>query len=426
MKVWTAVLKALTSLALIVIVAAGARVAFASSQARKIAPEILATVPFQQEVGNIAGALAQGRGFSDVFRSGTGATAWLAPVYPVFLAAIFRLFGIFTVQAFWAACALNMVCSTAACVPIFYAGKRIGGVGLASGAAWLWAVFPTAVMMPFEWIWDTSLAAFLAATILWATLEVRESKRWSDWGAYGILWGFALMTNPALGALLPFLVGWAGYRSEGDRGLRWKRATVAAGAAILCCVPWTVRNYVQFHRLIPLRSNLPFELWLGNNDIFDEHAHGGRRVITRTEEARTYTQMGETAYLEMKWRLAAMFMETNVELETRLTGRRFVEFWVGTDAPAKNFMETDRWLIRGILLCSFLSAIGVAAGIFVLWRRKVCGAFAVSVIPMVFPLLYYVTHADLRYRHPIDPVILLLTAVAVWGAASKAGNAAST
>jgi hypothetical protein len=39
------------------------------------------------------------------------------------------------------------------------------------------------------------------------------------------------------------------------------------------------------------------------------------------------------------------------------------------------------------------------------------------VYPLVFPWLYYVTHPNLRYRHPIDPVLLLLAAVAaasVW------------
>jgi hypothetical protein len=35
------------------------------------------------------------------------------------------------------------------------------------------------------------------------------------------------------------------------------------------------------------------------------------------------------------------------------------------------------------------------------------------VFPFIFPCLYYVTHADLRYRHPIDPIVLLLTAIFV-------------
>jgi hypothetical protein len=214
--------------------------------------------------------------------------------------------------------------------------------------------------------------------------------------------------------------------------------------AILCCVPWTIRNYAEFHRLIPLRSNLPFELWLGNNDIFDPHARNGRMSITRTEEARTYTQMGETAYMQEKWALATTFMESHLGLEMQLTGKKFAEFWMGTESPIKSFRETDSWLIRGILLADFLTGIGALLGIVALWagqkqitqRRGVHGdsadaekngaeetarspVFPLALFPVVFPCLYYVTHADLRYRHPIDPIVLLLTAIAVAKACSK-------
>ena len=411
-----AIQKAATSLALIVILAMGARIAFAWDQARKISPGVLGIVPFQQETGNISYSLAQGKGFSNVFRTDTGPTAWLAPVYPLLAAATFKLFGIFTARAFFACVALNILFSSAACVPIFYAGKRIWGLGAASGAAWLWAFFPNALMMPFEWIWDTSLSALLAAMLLWATLAIAESERLRDWCGYGLLWGFALMTNPALGALLPFLLGWAGWQACRDcegRRFAWKRVALAAGIATLCCVPWTVRNYTAFHRFVPLRSNLPFELWLGNNDIFDEHARNGRQAITRREEVRRYTKLGETAYMQEKWQLATAFMRSHTGLELRLTGRRFVEFWMGTESPLKNFRATDSSLIRGILLSSLLTAIGALFGIAALRQRQAAKALPFAVFPVIFPCLYYVTHADLRYRHPIDPVICLLAALAV-------------
>jgi type IV secretory pathway VirB2 component (pilin) len=408
--------KAATSLALIVIVAMGARIAFAWNEARKVSPGVLGIVPFQQETGNIAYALAQGRGFSDVFRTNTGPTAWLAPVYPLLVAAMFKCFGLLSARAFFSCVGLNILFSSAACVPVFYAGKKIWGLGVASGAAWLWAIFPNAIMMPFEWIWDTSLSALLAATLLWATLALSKSKRARDWCVYGLLCGVALLTNPALGALLPFLLGWAGWAvcrdCDGSR-FAWKRAALAACVALLCCAPWTIRNYTVFHRLIPLRSNLPFELWLGNNDIFDEHARNGRRSITRMEEARRYTQLGETAYLQEKWQLATSFIETHPRLELQLTGRKFVAFWTGTKSPFKNFRETDSPLIKTILLSSFLSAAAGVLGMAALWRKRVAVAFPLAVYPIVFPCLYYVTHADLRYRHPIDPVVLLLAAVAV-------------
>ena len=408
-----AIRKAATSLALIVIVAMGARIAFAWEQARKIPPGVLGIVPFQQETGNIAYALAQGKGFSDVFRTNTGPTAWLAPVYPLLVAAMFKLFGVFTAWAFFACVALNILFSSAACVPIFHAGKRIWGLSVASGAAWLWALFPNAVMMPFEWIWDTSLSALLAASLLWATLALAESERLRDWCGYGLLWGLALMTNPALGVLLPFLLGWAAYRGRGEGRVKWKRVALAGGMAILCCVPWTIRNYTAFHRLIPLRSNLPFELWLGNNDIFDEHARNGRMSITRMEEARRYKQLGETAYMHEKWELATSFMVEHPGLELRLTGKKIVAFWMGIESPLKNFHETHSILARGIFLISFFTAVGAIFGIAGMCRKRLAMAFLLGVFPIIFPCLYYVTHADLRYRHPIDPVVCLLTALAL-------------
>jgi len=244
-------------------------------------------------------------------------------------------------------------------------------------------------------------------------------------------------------------LGWAAFRGRGESRVRWKRAGLAAGLAVLCCVPWTIRNYVAFHRFIPVRSNLPFELWLGNNDIFDEHARNGRRSITRTEEARRYAQLGETAYMAEKWELATSFMRAHPGLELRLMGRKFVAFWLGTESPLKNFRETDSWLIREVLLFSFLTAVGTLCGIAVLWRgrkkttqRRIDGAerekksdvaeeiarkpvFPLAVFPVVFPCLYYLTHADLRYRHPIDPVVLLLTVVVVAGAWNMVVGAAS-
>jgi len=429
-----------TSLAFIVLVAMAARITYAWEQASNIPPGVLGIVPFQQETGNIAYSLAQGKGFSALFRADTGPTAWLAPVYPLLVAGIFKIFGSFTTRAFFAAVFLNILFSSTTCVPIFFAGKRIGGLAVASVAAWLWALFPNAIMVPFAWIWDTSLSALLAATILWATLALAKSDLVLDWCGYGALWGFALMTNPALGALLPFLLGWLAcpgrlaypgrlpHRDLGERHLRWKHVALAAGVTILCCVPWTIRNYTAFHRFIPLRSNLPFELWLGNNDIFDEHARNGRKVITRTEETRSYAQLGETAYMQEKWQLATSFMRSHPVLELRLAGRKFAAFWTGMDSPLKTFRETDSNLVRGILLASFLTAFGAFVGIVALWQRRSAMTLPLAVFSIIYPCLYYITHADLRYRHPIDPVLCLLNAIAAtsaWELARAKGHTKS-
>ena len=51
---------------------------------------------FAWEMGRIARALATGYGFADPFAGHTGPTAWSPPVYPLLLAGIFKLFGVYT------------------------------------------------------------------------------------------------------------------------------------------------------------------------------------------------------------------------------------------------------------------------------------------------------------------------------------------
>jgi hypothetical protein len=93
------IIRLLSSVTLIFVFALCCRLAVVIHEARLIPKEVLASVPFENEAGNIAQALAQGQGFCCLFRQPTGPTAWLTPVYPAMLAGIFRVFGVFTVNS---------------------------------------------------------------------------------------------------------------------------------------------------------------------------------------------------------------------------------------------------------------------------------------------------------------------------------------
>jgi hypothetical protein len=403
--------KAATSFLLIVVVAFGVRVAFAWNQTAKLPREIAGVVAFQTETGHIAYSLTTGKGYASPFQRDSGPTAWLTPVYPLMVAEIFKVFGVYTRSSFFCAIFLNIVFSAVTCVPIFYAGKRIAGVGVGSGGAWLWALFPNAILIPFEWIWDTSLAALLAAILLWATLELAESKRWGDWCAYGLVWGLTLMTNPAVAAVFPVLLGWLAYRTRREGRWHLAKPAVAVALALVCCVPWTVRNFVVFHRFIPFRSNFSYELYIGNNENYDELRIGLPAAINQDRETLRYLRMGETAFMDEERRKALQFIKSHPRMEMRLFAWRFVDFWMGVPDPGRTFVETDSWLVRVILLGDLVSSLGALLGVVALFIRRNAYAIPLAAFPILFPLLYYVTHTSLRYRHPIDPVVLLLTAI---------------
>ena len=83
---------------------------------------------FGFEAGRIAEALVTGFGYSDPFANvvlaHTGPTAWLPPVYPLLVAAVFRVFGIYTAASAWVLLAINCVFSALTAMAVWEIGAR--------------------------------------------------------------------------------------------------------------------------------------------------------------------------------------------------------------------------------------------------------------------------------------------------------------
>lgn len=402
------------SLPLIVAVAFLVRAVSAWNYQAHTSHRALGAIPFLFESGNIAYSLASGHGFGSPLRINTGPTAWMTPLYPLLLSAVMRIFGIYTFASWVAAVSMNICFSTLACIPLYFTGKRAGGSGVAVGAAWLWAVFPNAILLSYQSLWDTSLSALLVTTVLWATLRIAESARARDWAAYGSLWGVILMTNAAVLSLLPFLIGWAAWRNEKKTPLAARHTLLACGVIVLCCVPWTVRNYLVFHSIVPLRSTLGLQLWVGNNPNAKVIWLGENHPINDASERRAYIDMGEIPYMAAKSREAAHYILAHPAHEAQLISGRFVMLWSGGSAnPIDEIGRINSAWFRYVLMFNLCAAIGALAGILILIRRRSVYAFPMAAGPIVFPIAYYMTLALPRYKHPIDPILLLLTSIAI-------------
>jgi hypothetical protein len=374
---------------------------------------IINPVPFGYETGRIARSIATGKGFSSPLSIETGPTVWLTPVYPYLLAAVFKIFGVYSYPSYLVATILNDLFSALTCIPIYFIAKRLGGWKVAAAAAWIWALFPNAILISLEWIWDTSLSALMAGLVVWATMAIVDSRRARDWIGYGLLWGVALMTNAAFVSVIPFLFGWLAWRLLKSHG-RWiQLPAVAALAVMICCVPWTIRNYITFHKFIPLRSNFGLELWLGNNDQVPDTWAGNLHPNDYQPEREKFARMGEIAYMKEKQHDAVQFMLGHPRDTMRFFWRRFADNWLGTWEPVEDIWHSLAWDSKvGLVSNISISLLGLT-GVLLLFRQKSPYAFPFAVFPLVFPLVYYVTHSSLRYRHPIDPVMVALTAYAL-------------
>src|SRR5438105_908623 len=259
-----------------------------------------------QEAGNIAWALARGDGFSSPLVGMQGPTAWVAPVYPVLLALGFKLLSMNPYHVVIFGQVLNSIFSALTCCPIYFIARKLFGSRVALASSWTWALLPTAILFPLEWIWDQSLSAFLLTALIFATLHLsselpcataRSGRSRLLWAAYGLGWALALLTNPAMGFLLPIFLAWIIWQGHND-GAAWKGPiAIAVLTCVLGIMPWTARNYAPFGQFVPVKSNIGLEFWLGNNPEVKMIWTWWRSPASDTAESAELHRLGEIPYM---------------------------------------------------------------------------------------------------------------------------------
>lgn len=163
-----------------------------------------------------------------------------------------------------------------------------------------------------------------------------------------------------------------------------------------------------------MRSTLGLQLWIGNNENPQEAWKEDLHPIFNSAERAHYIEMGEIEYMREKQRDAIEFILEHPAQDVRQFVSRFIATWSGgTPTPIRDFIRTPGLWFRGVLIFNFFVAVGAAVGIVVLWKQRSAYLFPIAVAPVVFPWAYYLTLVVPRYRLPIDPAVMLLTAVAL-------------
>lgn len=374
------------------------------------------TFAFGWEMGSVAHSIATGQGFSSPCAIPSGSTAIIPPVFPFLLAGIFKLFGVYSDVSGLVILSLNCALSSLTCLVIVWMGRRTVGETAGVVAAWIWVFWPMAFWEAHR-VWDTSLSAFLFGLVFLSVLEI-ESRHGVFAIGCGLLWSVTALSNPAILAFLVPAVAWQWLVKWQSAPVFRRHLFVASATALLGIAPWVARNYVAFHRFIPIRDNFAFELYLGNHSMQAGASRFLVHMCGNEVEGAKFRSMGELAYIEMKRKEAFAYIAHDPgNFAERVLGRVF-DVWGGTraiwldtdvDASAKRAVTGALTLGKHVL---FVASSGLALwGLILAFRRKVRGAELFLFMVLFPPLPYYLTHAENKYRHPLEPVLILLAAV---------------
>lgn len=371
--------------------------------------------------GLVARSIVSGHGFGNVFAPNTGATAVLPPVYSYLLAGIFKIFGIETKASVLAALSLNSLFSALTCMPAFLIARRGFGDRVANWAGWGWAVYPYGIYYGADWAWSTCLVTLELAWLFWFAWRLENSSRIRDWLGFGLFGGFAALTEPVVLSVVPLLAVWTLYRRF--RNQQSWAGPLLAGAlgAIAIMSPWIVRNYETFHRFIPVRSGYGLELYIGNNGYSTRWVNSSLHLNHNDAELNEYERVGEMAYMDHKTQQAKAYIRSHPAWFLWMTGRRILYMWTGYWSFSHEYLKDEPLDPPNIFVDTTMTILALI-GLLRVFRRDAGLGMRFLIVLFFFPLAYYFSHPETYYFRPVDPLIVVLAALAVGGGSRKTAS----
>jgi len=369
------------------------------------------------EMGWTARSIFLGRGFSSPFLPITGPTALVPPIYPYLIAGVFKLLGLNTLKAAFAILSFNSICSSLTSLPLYFLTRRSLPERAARIAALAWAIYPFSIYFSADRVWDYAFTSllFTCCLVLAQRLHARGILAWIG---FGVLYGVTALSNPSVVSLLPFLFGIAVYRAHRARVAWFSKGLPACLAFVAVCLPWTIRNERALHSTFFVRDGFWLEFYAGNNGDTSESNSNWAHPASNPAEMRRYETLGEIAYIQEKRELAVDFVKHHPVFFVVASVRRMVRFWTGFWSFSPAYLKYEPLDVPNVLFCLFLVSFMIR-GLTRWWREDKDAALPYLLAVLVFPLPYYLTHSSMDYRQPIEPIMLVLVTVGLFGGGTR-------
>jgi 4-amino-4-deoxy-L-arabinose transferase-like glycosyltransferase len=358
---------------------------------------------FGWEMGRIGRSIALGQGFSSPYEGNTGASAWEPPLYPFLIGGVFKVFGIYSRASAWVLLSINSLFATLTCIPILFIARRTFDENIAKWSAVAWGLNPYVWYWSIHWIWDTTFTPFILACIFLLALELQDWPGWQGWALFGALYGIGTLANPTMLAFLPFCGLWV-WRQRFKRGLPSFGGIVVASIVFWAALsPWLVRNYEVFGRFVFIRDDFGLQFRLGNWKGADGMLVAYLQPNLNRGEFEKFQQMGELAYSEDCKREAFEWIRENPSRFATVSLKRLFYYWNGVPRETGSVLPVD-FRTSGFLATSVLALWGLGRTV----RQKRSGGWLYAGLVLTYPNVYYFVFPHARYRHPIEPELVIL------------------
>lgn len=364
------------------------------------------------EYYNIAKSLVEGEGYANPFQEKTGPTAWMPPILSTLLAALIWLCEGDVAALKWIVVGIQVhVLLATGWLVVALARKTSPRPVIASFLAAavycfiLLAQFRLCFMTTHDcWLVLLAMDVFVYGLCWHRPLATNRSA--AVWGLCG---GTFSLINPIVGFAWSTMCGITAIRER-----RWQPIAVAFLVATLVHAPWTIRNFLLFGRIIPIKSNLAYELYqsqvLQKDGLLQAKTFGTHPYVHPNKARREYKEKGEIAFLDEKRQI---FIDA-VLADPLDFGDRMVSRFLGSMVWYQSFdLGFERrhswvmWLNRVVHPLPLLAVLVLAYSAF--WRPLHPAMWAVIGIFLLYQIPYVIISYYERYAVPALGVKAILT-----------------
>jgi 4-amino-4-deoxy-L-arabinose transferase-like glycosyltransferase len=354
-----------------------------------------------------------------------------SPLFPLFLAGLFKLGG----ESFFYIRIVQAVLGAIIALQIALIGRRVGGSGVGIVAGALWAIYPMGVFMSGI-LYPAILLTSLMTSAVLCLLAKRDSPAYVAWVALaGLLLGAGTLTKPMVFSSIVVVALWLFTQRRSSR-LRLLLVSIFLGSALMSLLPWTLHNAVKHGEFVPVESRSLDELvpWAGSatTPTMESKRGQGQLIQAKGDSTPVAQPIADSTLAGMLTRMAKRYPGEFVSFfELYPTRVGFLKQSQREQARRKKTERFVRYIPFGSDLVMTVSIFSVGplylfavVGIASMWRgrekRRELSLFVLLV--MSFALSYAVSWGKIRYRIPVDPYIILLSAwglVAFWNSVFK-------
>lgn len=361
------------------------------------------------EYDNLAINLLSARGFT-LDSVTTRPTSWRMPLYPLFLAMLYLVFG----HNYFAVRVMQCIMGALLCVIIFYIAKTIFGRKTAFLSAITLVFYQPYIFYSFyggpgfllsENLVTPLLALFVLFLInkLFVNFSVKNNL------TAGILIGLIVLTRPFFAIFPLFLFGLLLiYKKNYHSVLLLKGLSTFLLGFILVILPWTARNFIVHKAFIPFSTESGLAFYCGNNPLSKGSGLMGVYTLIPEPESKRLNQMSELEVDKLYQRLALEFLFNNYKKIPKLVLRKLLSGW---DVFATNYGPDGSRERRYNIWYSTALMFGLVGMFRTIKSKRNLNTLLLLSLFLYFCVIIMIFAGEPRYHDSIEAYLLIFASV---------------